>query len=966
MCFALPRNVTHFLCLAAGRKEVLSAYLFLWHNAMLLRHYPAIATEPRAKGMGGWGQQGGRGGGIAHCCLFWRVARSPRSAFQRDGMGREKGRDSVFVVEICLAANVQAVCSRFPPIGFGVPPCHCRPSLALGVGHRMCHCAVHCEVCGAVGPSPTQADRRKSLRDQWLMEAPPVASSPLEEPQSQGPKEQQKENVTHPTPPPLDSPCPSPTCDSPCPSPTVTYPAPPPCDSPLPSPAMTHPAPTPLLQTESPRVAEEEEQKLKDLGDGKTHPDKVTPDTSEWRAETLGGDTEHLALGLVVRVRGVRVMVRFGVRVPGRLGLGLGLGIMVRVRGLWLGLGLGLGIMVRVRVRSACVFVLGLGLVVRVGMQVITVALASSGEFQAEHMEQETGEGNQLPEGQRPNPQTAPGLDPQTLMAPLENGGEARSVSGVRQGVQKSSLSLDDAYLLTLGCPGLPQPIPHSQILGVVEVQVERDLKTGATVIRSVAPRGEAGVAAGEKVFDDGRRSIMRVVGGAGPDPDPEELGQILDVLKGAGLQAVLGGVKVVPNGKDKEDAGVEGKQQGAETKEEKEEGRGTAVERNGFEEEDNCADATHNAPQQRQEGRPSTECPQVAVGGEQQGKGTEGGGAWEGGPVTMTFLGFQELEPGSGSDAGAIIRAERVVVTDEEDETPFVSLNQQGPEPESKPDLANGEVQMEGVGQVPQHQAQGSDEGPLEVAAGGCTSQAPSSSTIQVPPPVQDTPTEEASQDTPTAQGMSTENDPPTAQTTPTEEAPPTAQNTDTEEAPPTAQTTPTEEALPTAQTTPTEEAPSTAQTTATEEAQPTAQGTPTEEAPPTATEEAPPIAQDTPTEEAPPTALETPMEEAQKEGGASGAGRVEGGLSSALVAQMKPPQVAPPGGAGGGVQWEGANQPVTHRVGQRPPATAAELQPLVPPPKASAQPSHPQPSRANEGGAAPKQKSCQCCSVM
>ncbi|KAI1884032.1 hypothetical protein AGOR_G00222200 [Albula goreensis] len=264
--------------------------------------------------------------------------------------------------------------------------------------------------------------KRKSLRDQWLMEAPPVAPSPLEELQSQEPEEQQKEK----------------------------------------------------LQTESPRVAEEEEQKLKDLGDGKTLLDKVMPDTSEWRAETLGGDTEHL-----------------------------------------------------------------------------------------EHTKQETGEGNQLPEGQRPNPQTAPGLDPQTLMAALENGRETRSV------------------------------------LGVVEVQVERDLKTGATVIRSVAPRGEAGVAAGIRCLTTGTGASCGS-GGAGPDPDPEELGQILDVLKGAGLQAVLGGAKVVPNGKDKEDAGVEGKQPGAETKEEKEEGRGAEVERNGFEEEDNCADATHNAPQQR------------------------------------------------------------------------------------------------------------------------------------------------------------------------------------------------------------------------------------------------------------------------------------------------------------------------------------------------------------------------------
>ncbi|XP_077055760.1 paralemmin-3 isoform X2 [Siphateles boraxobius] len=49
-----------------------------------------------------------------------------------------------------------------------------------------------------------------------------------------------------------------------------------------------------------------------------------------------------------------------------------------------------------------------------------------------------------------------------------------------------------------------------------------------------------------------------------------------------------------------------------------------------------------------------------------------EGTGA---GPITMTFLGFKEVEPGHGvdedDDGGAIIRAERVIITDEGEEIP-------------------------------------------------------------------------------------------------------------------------------------------------------------------------------------------------------------------------------------------------------------------------------------------------------
>ncbi|XP_053194725.1 uncharacterized protein LOC128379122 isoform X8 [Scomber japonicus] len=101
-------------------------------------------------------------------------------------------------------------------------------------------------------------------------------------------------------------------------------------------------------------------------------------------------------------------------------------------------------------------------------------------------------------------------------------------------------------------------PMPHSiyhesgqdgrSVLGMLAVQVERDPKTGATVVRSVAPvskPADAPVAA--TVFDDGRKSI-HTVGGSGVQPSTEELGQILSVIDGVGMKVLLDEVTVMPN----------------------------------------------------------------------------------------------------------------------------------------------------------------------------------------------------------------------------------------------------------------------------------------------------------------------------------------------------------------------------------------------------------------------------------
>lgn len=85
-------------------------------------------------------------------------------------------------------------------------------------------------------------------------------------------------------------------------------------------------------------------------------------------------------------------------------------------------------------------------------------------------------------------------------------------------------------------------------VLGTVAVQVERDPRTGATVVRSVAPvASPAGAPMAAAVFDDGRKSI-HTVGGVGVQPSTEELGQILNVIDGVGMKVLLDEVTVTPN----------------------------------------------------------------------------------------------------------------------------------------------------------------------------------------------------------------------------------------------------------------------------------------------------------------------------------------------------------------------------------------------------------------------------------
>ncbi|KAJ8251765.1 hypothetical protein GJAV_G00225200 [Gymnothorax javanicus] len=426
-------------------------------------------------------------------------------------------------------------------------------------------------------------------------------------------------------------------------------------------------------------------------------------------------------------------------------------------------------------------------------------------------------------------------------------------------------------------------------VLGMVELQVERDLKTGATVILSVAPvaPGQTG-APGETVFDDGRRHVQAL---GGVTPGPEELGQILDVLKGAGLQALLGDTKVVPNGRGEQEKGEEpepkeegqlnkgegpgqdakewdelgGKEAGPDNK-----GEGMETEQEGLSihaqngpetDTDVSCNITHSALQQEanlsaESSKERMESPEMGVRGQEavsNGETDMNAAGWAG-PVTMTFLGFTEAEPEEDA-GGEVVHVERVLITEEGDEP-----------------LPPGGAKVYCA--IPQTDL------PTEGEPSVTLTQRETRAIPESAPQGEDTPT--AKQVEETVEGG--------AQKV-------TLLKQD--------------------------------------------QGQERGELPEGSVLEATPIS----SQVCATTLMATPTTSAQE-----------------ADAQTEIPQVTSLSGADGGATATSESDPElpTHAEGQQIPASPAELQPLV-----ASETESPQPSRA-EGGASPKHKTCQCCSVM
>ncbi|XP_029913550.1 paralemmin-2-like [Myripristis murdjan] len=226
-------------------------------------------------------------------------------------------------------------------------------------------------------------------------------------------------------------------------------------------------------------------------------------------------------------------------------------------------------------------------------------------------------------------------------------------------------------------------------VLGMVAVQVERDPKTGATVIRSVAPMSAPDGAAMATVFDDGRKSV-HAVGGSGGQPSAEELGQILSVVDGVGMHVLLDEVTVTPNKGKIKIENVEGSR----TLQEKEgkvlsysthhavspektkplESTGGNKPKAELEIE-GCNESGREEDEQEEE---SVVVVKEAAGkvGNMEDQAVEY--KMEEGPVTLTFLGYTDATSGQGQsqslsvgqeDHGGFLTVERVIITDEGEE---------------------------------------------------------------------------------------------------------------------------------------------------------------------------------------------------------------------------------------------------------------------------------------------------------
>uniref|UniRef100_A0A3B4BDL6 Uncharacterized protein n=1 Tax=Periophthalmus magnuspinnatus TaxID=409849 RepID=A0A3B4BDL6_9GOBI len=81
----------------------------------------------------------------------------------------------------------------------------------------------------------------------------------------------------------------------------------------------------------------------------------------------------------------------------------------------------------------------------------------------------------------------------------------------------------------------------------MLAVQVEKDPKTGAAIVRSVTPvSGQTDPQSATTIFDDGRKSI-HAVGGSVAQPSSEELSQILSAIDGVGMTALLDDIAIMP-----------------------------------------------------------------------------------------------------------------------------------------------------------------------------------------------------------------------------------------------------------------------------------------------------------------------------------------------------------------------------------------------------------------------------------
>ncbi|XP_073349924.1 uncharacterized protein [Pagrus major] len=244
-------------------------------------------------------------------------------------------------------------------------------------------------------------------------------------------------------------------------------------------------------------------------------------------------------------------------------------------------------------------------------------------------------------------------------------------------------------------------------VMGTLAVQVERDPRTGATVVRSVAPvSSPAGAPMATAIFDDGRKSI-HTVGGVGGQPSTEELGQILNVIDGVGMKVLLDEVTVTPHKAETKIENVEASRSpegevlsfstrhamSAEDNTLSDSSRSYALEAElGMED---CAASMGRREERKEDGSIMVV---RDIAGEVDHVEDQ---SLEDGPVTLVFLGYADSTTDQGQeDLEGMLTAERVIITEEGEEHvigPEMSATPQAGK-ESQPQVFQ-DVPLEGNG---------------------------------------------------------------------------------------------------------------------------------------------------------------------------------------------------------------------------------------------------------------------------
>ncbi|XP_075939492.1 uncharacterized protein LOC142941097 isoform X2 [Anarhichas minor] len=253
-------------------------------------------------------------------------------------------------------------------------------------------------------------------------------------------------------------------------------------------------------------------------------------------------------------------------------------------------------------------------------------------------------------------------------------------------------------------------------VLGMLAVQVERDPKTGATVVRSVAPvSSSAGVPMATTVFDDGRKSI-HAVGGSGSQPSTEELGQILSFVDGVGMKVLLDEVVFTPNQEETEMKRVDA------SRAPKGQVVSFSTRRVVSKGDDTQLDVSRSDDLEAELG--IEEC--SAMGQEEDDK--EDGSIMavrdiagevgnvedlrlEEGPVTLVFLGYTDGDQGGQEDHEGMLTAQRVIITEEGEEHVLGPETSASPQ-EEKESRVFHDVPLDGNGAGVEVQGENGDDG--------------------------------------------------------------------------------------------------------------------------------------------------------------------------------------------------------------------------------------------------------------